>query len=295
MQLLLTTSHSFLLLDTDSGLSYPLDRSRGLYYGISHHRDKVYVAARGRLVSSDIGQADERGEILVFDRALRPCGKLSAPFPLRDIHEIAWHGGRLWIAGSFDDMIAIYDGVQWAQWFPLGGAEDGPRDVHHFNSFMFDEDRVWILAHKRGASELLAFAQPTLELVERIGLGNCAHNIWREGSEIFTCSSMDGRIVGHRGFSLQTDGFPRAVAFDARTRCVGISAMAERKDRDLSTGKLMIFDQDWRLRKEMCLPGEGLILDMLPLPAGFRPAGQAQSLRSRLAGWLPGLARREPS
>jgi hypothetical protein len=269
MHLLLTTSQSFLLLDTDSGEYHPLDRGRGLYYGMARNGDKIYIAARKRLVSSEIPQLDERGEILIFDDRLKPCGRLCAPFPLRDMHEIAWHGGKLWATCSFDNMVALFDGERWEQWYPLGTEPDGPRDANHFNSFMFDLDQVWILAHNRGASELLAFSLRTRALVERVELGNCGHNIWREDGQIFTCSSGSGKLLGDRGFMLETGGFPRGVAFNGGVRCVGISALAERKARDFTSGKLMLFDRDWKLRNEIQLPGEGLVLDMLPLPDGF--------------------------
>ena len=269
IQLLLTTSQSFLLLDTGSGALRPLDRGHGLYYGIARHDDRIYVAARNRLVSSDVPQRDERGEILIFDQALRLCGALRAPFPLRDIHEIAWRGGKLWVTCSFDNMIALFDGASWERWFPLGIGPDEPCDANHFNSFMFEDDRVWILAHNRGASELLAFSLHTRTLVQRVTLGNCGHNIWREDSQLFTCSSAEGKLLGERGFLLETGGFPRGVAFAGNTRCVGISEQAERQARDFTAGKLLIFAKDWSLQNEIALPGEGLILDMLPLPEGF--------------------------
>lgn len=277
MRLLLTTSQSFLLLDTDNGEPYPLDRGHGLYYGIARNDDRIYVAARNRLVSSDVPQQDERGEILVFDHALLPCGTLRAPFPLRDLHEIAWHGGKLWAACSFDNMIALFDGESWERWFPLGTGPDGSGDVNHFNSFMFEDDRVWILAHNRGASELLAFSLQSRALVERLPIGSCGHNIWREGGQLFSCSSAEGKLLGERGFLLETGGFPRGVAFDGNSRCVGISEQAERKDRDFTAGKLMLFDKDWKLQNEIDLPGEGLILDMLLLPKGFHTGIASQN------------------
>lgn len=273
MQLLLTTSQSFLLIDTDSGVLHPLDRGHGLYYGIARHGERIYVAARNRLVSSGVPQREERGEILMFDQALQPCGALRAPFPLRDLHEIAWHGGKLWAACSFDNMIALFDGANWERWFPFGAPHGEPSDINHFNSFMFENDKAWVLAHNRGASELLAFSLQTRALVERVAIGQCGHNIWREDGQLFTCSSAEGKLLGGRGFMLETGGFPRGVAHDGDTRCVGISELAERQDRDLTAGKLLIFDRNWQLHKEIALPGEGLILDLLPLPPDFRPPG----------------------
>lgn len=267
MLLLLTTSKSFLLLNTDNGQFQRIDSGRGLYYGIAHHADNIYVAARNRLVSCNIDPAEERGEILVFDRALQPCASLRAPFPLRDLHEIAWYDNKLWATSSYDNMIAVYDGQRWEQWFPL--VEQDVGDINHFNSLMFDDAHVWILAHNRGPSELMAFSLRTRELVQKIMLGNCGHNIWREDEQLYSCSSAEGKLRGEHGFVLETGGFPRGVAFDADTRCVGVSALAERKARDFTSGKLMVFTRDWAVRHEIDLAGEGLILDLLQLPPGF--------------------------
>jgi hypothetical protein len=289
MHLLLTTSQSFLQLDTDTGRAHQLDTGRGLYYGIARHADMIYVAARHRLVSSNMDQAEERGEILLFDRALRPCGSLQAPFPLRDLHEIAWHGGKLWATCSYDNMIAVFDGRNWEQWYPLGVQEAG--DVYHFNSFMFDEQHVWILAHNRGPSELLAFSLATRELVKRLPLGHCGHNMWREGGQLFTCSSSEGRLMGEGGMLVETGGFPRGVAFAAGERCVGISALSERKERDLNSGKLGVFTPNWRLLHEIELTGEGLVLDLLELPAGFEAHGAGAGARlARLLRRATGMA-----
>lgn len=267
MDLLLTTSQSFLLLDTDSGRATRLAGGDGLYYGIARHGEHLYVAARKRLVSSPVPSSEERGEILMFDRQLRQCGSLRAPFPLRDLHEIAWHDGKLWATASYDNLIAIYDGSRWEQWYPLGGP--GVGDQNHLNSFMFEDGLVWILAHNRGPSELLAFSLATRELVQRIGLGNCGHNIWRERGRLHTCSSAESRLLSDDGFVLDTGGFPRGIAFDAASRCIGISMLVERKARDFSSCKVLVTDRDWRPRHEIALDDEGLVLDLMALPDGF--------------------------
>ena len=270
MLLLVTTSRSLLLLDADSGESTPLDRGHGLYYGIAHNVENLFVAARNRQVSSDFPQSEERGEILLFDHELQLRGSLQAPFPLRDLHEIAWHDGRLWATCSHDNLIAIYDGTAWTQWFPLGGdLDNSPGDINHFNSLQFDGDRVRVLAHNRGDSELLTFSIASRQLLERQNFGRCAHNVWQHGDQLFTCSSLDERVIGDREFILETGGFPRGMAFDGKLRYIGISAKADRKDRDFSHGKLVVFDGNWTALKEIALPGEGLILDIQILPEGF--------------------------
>ena len=297
MHLLLTTSHSFLCLDTDSGEFHPLDRGRGLYYGIAQHQNRLYVAARNRLVSSTVDPKEERGEILIFDPSLQPCGALRAPFPLRDMHEIAWHDDTLWITCSYDNMIACYHphDERWERWFPLSeGAENNENteefcDTHHFNSFLLDDAQLWLVAHNRGASELLAFSPATRALTQRIALGQCAHNLWRENGTLFTCSSAEGKILGAHGLSIDTGGFPRGIVSTENARYLGISALAERQERDFTTGKIRIYDTNWHWQKDIELPGEGLILDLKPLPNGFRPArpqNEKTSMWSTLAQWI---------
>ena len=265
MKLLITTSFSLLELNTKNGKIRRVLHGDGLYYGLARTDKSIYVAARKRMVSSDVPVENERGEILVFDLKLELKERLQAPFPLRDLHQIAYHDGKLWATCSYDNMVAIWDGKEWRQWFPLGETADSPRDVHHYNSLFFEDDLVWVLAHNRGASELLAFSLLSRNLVNRIGLGNQAHNIWRENGQLFTCSSGEGKILGEAGFVLKTNGFPRGYAFDGNVRCVGISELAERRSRDLTTGKVLIFDNVWKLQKEIFLPQEGLVLDLLPL------------------------------
>ncbi len=272
MLTLLTTSQSFWLLDTDTGNAQLLSTGNGVYYGIAVHGDHIYVAARDRWVSSNVPKEEERGFILVFDRDLRPCGTLRAPFPLRDLHQIAWHDGKLYATCSFDNLVALYDGQRWEKWFPLNDKRSG--DTNHFNSFLFEEDRVLILAHNWGLSEAMAFSVIDRRLCERVQIGNGGHNLWREEGRLYSCSSSDGVILSDRSFRHQTGGFPRGVAFDSVSRCIGISEVNERAERSLSTGRVLVRRRDWTPIHEIILPGEGLVLDLLQLPQGFSESAQ---------------------
>ncbi len=274
--LLITTSFSFLKVDVDTRTISCLHRGDGLYYGITESPDHIYVAARRRLVSSEKSADQEQGVIHMFDKSLRHVNTVNAPFPLRDMHEIVWHQGVLWISCSFDNMIAFFDGKKWEKWYPLGISGSVPRDRNHFNSFMFDKRLIWLLAHNNGPSKLMAFDRKTRRLIRTLDLGIQAHNIWRHKKEILTCSSGDGRIVGTRGFSLKTGGFPRGIVFMNRYIYVGKSEIAERKNRDFTTGSILVYDKNWHLRTQFELPKEGLILDM----AVFEGAGAPE--RSRL-------------
>ena len=241
-----------------------VERGRGLYYGISEYGGQFYIAARKRMVSSDVPVNRERGEIVVLNRALLPVDTISAPFPLRDIHEIAWHGAKLWITCAFDNMIALFDGRNWERWYPLGKSASEPFDRNHINSLYFEQDTIIVLAHNWGASSLHFFALDTLAQTREIPLGVQAHNIWRHDDEYRTCSSGEGRLLGNRQFYIQTGGFPRGIAECEGMVCVGVSEWAERAERDFTTGVLRFFDMGWRFLWDVPLPGEGLILDIQP-------------------------------
>lgn len=265
MKLLVTTSYSVLELNINNGKTHRIHHGDGLYYGLTRGDQNIYVAARKRMVSSVISPENERGEILIFDADLKLKDRLQAPFPLRDMHQIAWHDRKLWVTCSYDNMVAIWDGDNWEQWFPQSETLDGPHDIHHYNSLFFERDQVWLLAHNRGQSELLSFSLRDRSLTQRIMLGNQAHNIWRESGQLFTCSSADGMILGDRGFAFETGGFPRGYAFNGSEHYVGLSELAERKLRDLTNGRVQIYDKKWKLKNAITLEKEGLVLDVLIL------------------------------
>ncbi len=262
MKLLATTSRSFLRLDWREKAATAIHSGDGLYYGIAVAPERIFVAARRRMVSSDVSPEGEAGVIHVFDHALDHVDVLAPPFPLRDMHEIAYDAGLLWVTCSFDDMIAIWDGGDWSKWYPLGEPVGEARDVHHFNSFLFEPDRVWLLAHNRGESELLGFSRNGLALSRRIRLGCQAHNVWREAGSFHTCSSAEGRIVSEAGFDLNTGGFPRGYLRVGVTRWVGISELAERQARDFTSCAVNCYDEQWNRLDSMVLENEGLLLDL---------------------------------
>jgi hypothetical protein len=269
MKVLATTSQSVLLVDCLTGEASVLHRGAGLYYGIARFGSLWAVAARRRLVSSAVPRADERGCILLFDERLRQRETIEAPFPLRDVHEIAWFDERLWVTCSFDDSVAIYDGISWERWVPDVPQRDSDhpvRDVendrHHYNSFHFAGDEIVLLAHNHGPSDLHCFERRSRSFRRTIPLGNQAHNIWREGDAFLTCSSIEGKLIGSNGWQLATGSFPRGVCFKAPYRAIGISGLSERSQRDWASAAIALHDASWRSLHYVHLVREGMILDL---------------------------------
>jgi hypothetical protein len=268
-RLLVTTSHSLLHVDTESGAFKPLHRGAGLYFGMASDAQVLYVAARGRMVSSAVSPEAERGRVLVFDRALCLADEIAAPFALRDMHEMLWHAGRLYITCSYDNMVAVADlaSGNWDRWYPLGRPEEPPCDVNHLNSLAMVDGTLAVVAHNKGPSEMLRYDLASRALVERVPFGVQAHNIRRNrDGALFTCSSAEGCLVGADGWRLATGGFPRGVLLTEDEAFVGISEIAERGERDLTTGRIAVYDAGWGALRSFELPGEGLVLDLFDWP-----------------------------
>jgi hypothetical protein len=274
MKVLATTSQSVLLVDCLTGHASVLHRGAGLYYGIARMGATHAVAARRRLVSSAQPRDEERGFILLLDGDLRHRETFEAPFPLRDMHEIAWFDRRLWVTCSFDDMIAICDGVAWERWTPElppvsdrdRPVRDVERDRHHFNSFFLTDEEIALLAHNHGPSDLHFFDRRSRSFRRTIQLGKQAHNIWRHGDAFATCSSIEGRLVASDGWELPIGGFPRGVCFAGGHRAIGLSALSERGQRDWTSAAIALYDASWRPLHYVHLVREGMILDLAPAP-----------------------------
>ena len=262
--LLATTSFSLLAIDIDSLASSPVHRGKGLYYGIAATSDgSIFVAARNRRVSSDVPADQERGEIIVIDREHTVMGSLASEHALRDMHEISWHDGRLWITCSRDNCLVVHDGDTWERWYPLPEDAEAERDLHHYNSLLFEADSLWLLAHNHGDSELLHFDIRERRLLGRRPFGRIAHNIWREDGTLFTCSSADGTVIDEHGNARVVGSFPRGyVRLPDGRRVVGLNAHAERAKRDAVVSHIGIFDDDWKPIATLPLEDEGMVLDL---------------------------------
>ena len=284
-QLIITTSTAVLSIEVTQtaqpGDAHILHRGSGLYYGLArdHHND-IWVAARGSRVSDERESEDETGQLINLSSDKRDLA-IDPPHPLRDLHGLAFAHNALWLACSFDDAVAIYSltDQSWIWWRPLPTEPDQGHDQFHFNTVWMEGDKVWVLAHRRGPSWLLAFpAQAalkgrTVKPLEKIVLGEQAHNLWRQPSgELCTCSSIEGVLVGERGWQLETGGFPRGIAQIGDGWVVGISELKERRERDFTDARLQFYNANWEKTGALCIPNVGMVLDMMTVSPNLLPA-----------------------
>lgn len=267
MKFLVTTSKSLLLINyiyKKDLITKVIHEGYGLYYGITYSESLIYVAARKRMLSSSEKSMHENGVILVFDKRLTLQKELTClEFPLRDIHQIEYHLGKLYITCSFDNMVAIYDikNDSWLQWFPNKNIKY--KDVNHFNSFLIEGTSIYLLAHNFGDSIVYRFNINNLEdIQEEFLLGRYSHNIWKENNKIFLLSSGEESMRSTEGCIKVLDGFLRGLSISEHYYFVGSSEKVERKERDMTDGRIFILNKEFDKLDTLVLKNEGMVLDI---------------------------------
>lgn len=278
--ILIATSHFVLKMDLETEKIEVVHEGRGLYYGITGDDEQYYVAARWNIpwvLPSKI----QRPRILVFDRALQLKETWEFPLKAGGLHQILELDGRLYCSCSQDDRYLIREDGEWSAWYPSPNPRHHDRDTHHFNSIWIDGDRLFIVAHNKGPSDVWEFTYPQRELVSKHRVAECAHNVWKEDGVLAVCNSGGARIETVEGRVLcETGGFPRGALIGPDVNVIGISKRARDAVRWKMKGKIQLYTKDWQLRKEIALGrcgqvheirslGPDLAHKQLPPPAGF--------------------------
>lgn len=266
MILLISMSECLLAWDAAEPHAWRVHEGCGVYYGIAFNDDCIFAAARRfSLHSSEADAARSNGVILVFDSRLNLRREIAAPFPLRDIHQILWDSGRLFVAASYDDLVAVREDGVWRAWTPLEPRprRERPSGGRHYNSLLRQGDELYLLAHNFGASEVFVFNATTLALRRSFPLGNFAHNLWFDGGSLLTCSSGEGRILSPNGIVVETGNFPRGIVAAPDRRFAGISTFQEsREERGFHDAFLVQYDPQWRPLRKLLLRGMGMLHDL---------------------------------
>ena len=267
---LVATTHHLLAIEPQCETLWRIHSGAGLYFGLAVDSDGLlYAACRNSILGpeNDQARAAEQGSILVFDREFRLREELRPEFPLRDVHGIAYFDSRLWVTCSYDNMVAIYDLAKraWSRWYPAPDPAHRDRDIHHFNSIRFLGGQLCLLAHNFGASSLLFYDYPSLQLDSAVSFGAMAHDLFYFGGAIATCSSGVGCILNRNGQRLRTGGFPRGVETTSAGNLLGISIESRRNLRQQQDGILRWYTPDWQFRADYVLPHVGMVLDILDI------------------------------
>lgn len=260
---LVSTSHFVYLVDLASGESAKIASGQGLYYGITWDSSNIYV------VSSDfhpLFRKRTRPKIIVLDCMLKKIEEIRPQFRIKGgVHQAHFDpvSKSLWWMSSKDDASIIMQDGKWEKWQPISenlvqwherlgdrakkNFDQPDTDIHHLNSVWINDRKIYIVAHNWGPSEVYIYDQEKRELVERISMGKCTHNVWRESEELFVCCSTEGSVVNRSGETMcNVDGFIRGAAVTKEMRIFGISEKANRRNRAKTTGMIEILTIDWQ-------------------------------------------------
>ena len=261
-EVLVATSRRLFRVDLETSRATVVDEGFGLYFGITWDSERVYVAARWYPALMPTS-AIERPRLLVFDSDLRLMERRRFPLETGGLHQIFFHDGQLFCSCSREDSYAIGCEDRWSLWYPSPDPRHRGRDVHHFNSVWIDDDRLFLLGHNNGPSDIWEMTYPGRRLVRKYRIGHTAHNVWRERGALAVCNSSGGTVETVDGSILcTTGGFPRGAAIGTDCNVIGISSVANRSNRWLTSGKIHVYDKAWQLRKEISLGFCGQVNDI---------------------------------
>lgn len=279
---LVTTSHYIFLTDLVSGESAKIASRQGLYYGITWDTSDIYI------ITADyhpLIRKWNRPKILVFDKLLRKKGELKPPFKIKGgVHQAHFDpiDNCLWWMSSKDNAAIILKNEKnkWEKWQPIEenltqwnervgkiakkNFDQPDSDIHHLNSVWISNNKIHFVAHNWGPSEVYVFDRITRNLINRIPIGNCIHNVWRENDTLHVCCSKEGKVINQLGETKYSvsDGFIRGAAVTRDVRLFGISEKANRRNRAKTTGRMDELSYDWKLKRSWIFDKAGQVLEV---------------------------------
>jgi hypothetical protein len=249
--------------DTDHFCKLMIERR---HWGISWNKDNFFLATW-------FGKRDVMLNVLSSQFRIvhrHPIWKQDVVAP----HQILWVGDRVLIANTQHDVITIVNHKtgKCEHWRCMPketyrGDKQLGRDVYHLNGFWQNDGKLYVTLHnKTRPSFIRVFNWPSRSLVEEYeGVGKCIHNIWKCPTlgKLLTCSSDEGVVKDMNGeIACKTGEFPRGVAIGENEFVVAASRhLFKPHNREMLTGKLHVFDNQWDSKKTYTMEGCGQLYE----------------------------------
>ncbi len=269
-RLLIGTSRYLLLFDIESGERQIISEKYGLYYGITWDHKYIYVAARwypNFMPTSHF----ERPRLLVFDDRLSMVDCQKFDVPAGGLHQIFYYDDALYCSCSRDDSYIVCNTKtpkNWNIWYPSLDSKDHKKDTHHFNSIWIHNNRMYLVGHNNGPSDVWEYSYPDKQLVSKHRIGSRIHNVWLEDSQIAVCNSEAGQLETVNGKILcKTNEFPRGLVLGPDINVVGVSAIANRSNRKMTPGTIKIYSKNWNHLEDFSLGDCGQVCEIRSLDA----------------------------
>jgi len=166
-----------------------------------------------------------------------------------NVHQIQCYGEKLYVLCAHNGHVLVYD-LNNIDGDPEIWKPEGLQRYSYMNTLFFHKDHIYIMEHNMGynnsiISEYMVNSR-RLEHKHILYHKKC-HNIFELNNEMCYCASHDGCICNLRGESVVNivDGsFVRGVAMDSRFLFVGDSKIAERSNRGVGDGRIMVYNTD---------------------------------------------------
>ena len=287
MRLLVTTLQAFWLVDIDQRKAFKIHDKYSFYFGISFNSTYIYVCAQDSIYGEEQDSPQRQGRVLVFDYDFNLLDELVPDFPTRDPHQVYCFDDSIWVAGTADDVIAIYKDGAWEAWYPYGiPAENSNAKTYHFNSIMVLGDSIYLVGHGDGSGEVHEFRLSDRSHIRTLAVGRGSHNLWQSGrGKLFTLSSADGELCTLDGI----DRYPISVGHFVRGACVlpetyffGVSATTVRKMRNQSPSMIVNLDRTRNNKTLFGIDGHGEILDLRA--PGYEDSAHPSHLGKKIEG-----------
>lgn len=262
MKALVSTSFSVIAVDMETSAAFAIERGNGPYFGIGRTDRGLVFGAGRRLGSPENPMSEEDGCLLFYHDGKSYL--VEPQIALRGLHGLAVIDRSVCIICTLNDKIVVYSDSAWSEWLPLGPTGPG-ENAFHFSKVLCEGDRIFVLAHNGCESEVLEFDKTNRTLLRRRRIGVQAYNIWFDGDKLRVCSSAEGRIIGTDGLLVDIGAFPRGYACDTTKRLIGVCEANSRAELGASLSALVLMDMEYQELKRVCLPGEGMIMDILAI------------------------------
>ncbi|WDP88924.1 MAG: hypothetical protein HUN04_03925 [Desulfobacter sp.] len=237
----------------------------GEFFGITKGNDKQIYIYQKLKYSGRVLQLKLNGikipEVKIFRQNLP-----------RNIHQIDFIDGDLWLTDPSNNCIRIFDdkGKPKKHIYPLGRLKNGKQSPNygHLNSVFSTGDKVYVVAHNytqysNKKSSLLILDKRSLDVVETVSdIGVCAHNTIIYGDLFLHCDSMPGQLINNREIVFTAQHFTRGLAMNHEFILLGGSMYGSKGERIGKNAFLYLLDLDFNLRCHWEFEGIGPMFDI---------------------------------
>ncbi len=290
-----TTSNGVYCCDFNNGKSYRvlsntrtsqffMPEARG-FFGIARHdpTGSVIVASRERSVFR-VNKLANRVGLYLIDSATSNTTHWRSVEGVEDVHQIAWHDGRVFLTDTGKNRIVIYTPDTGGKRFVNVGAVR--KDVNHINAVLVNDGYLYVGLSNRGVlpAALLRISLENLEIALRgvdepdlfhvaehfpCGAATYTHDLEPDNfGRIFFCVSYAGRVLDivSQNILLEVGGWARGLAFGPSCLWVGTSELAGRNVRHCEKldGAVSFYSwPDLNRKKRLVLHKAGQVNDLL--------------------------------